>query len=75
MLPTPRICFTLASIERIVYTDFELTVFPHTIVSIAYPRSDMVIELQDEDEMYVKQWSEGFEGGGVQWGGFLPDDD
>ena len=43
--------------------------------TIAYPRSDMVIELQDEDEMYVKQWSEGFEGGGVQWGGFLPDDD
>lgn len=41
----------------------------------AYPRSDIVCELQSEDEMYIKQWSEGFEGGGVQWGGFLPDDD
>lgn len=57
-----------------MHIDFEH--IPHTMIaSIAYPRSDMVIELQDEDEMYVKQWSEGFEGGGVQWGGFLPDDD
>ena len=22
-----------------------------------------------QDEMYVRQWAEGFEGGGVQWGG------
>jgi ferredoxin len=41
----------------------------------AYPRSDIICELQDEDEMYIKQWSEGFEGGGIEWGGFLPDDD
>lgn len=41
----------------------------------AYPRSDIVCELQDEDEMYIKQWSDGFEGGGTEWGGFLPDDD
>lgn len=41
----------------------------------AYPRSDVVCELQDEDEMYIKQWSEGFEGGGVVWGGVLPEDD
>ena len=40
-----------------------------------YPRSDMIIELQTEDEMYIKQWGEGFEGGGVEWGGVLPDDD
>ena len=40
-----------------------------------YPRSDLVIELQREDEMYIKQWSEGFEGGGVEWGGFLPEED
>jgi len=26
-------------------------------------------------QIYIKQWAEGFEGGGVQWGGFLPDDD
>eukprot|EP01031_Cornospumella_fuschlensis_P022278 gene22278-27241_t len=41
----------------------------------AYPKSDIVCELQDEDEMYVKQWAEGFEGGGVVWGGVLPEDD
>lgn len=41
----------------------------------AFPRSDLVCELQDEDFMYIKQWGEGFEGGGVVWGGVLPDDD
>lgn len=41
----------------------------------AYPQSDLVLELQKEDEMYIRQWSEGFEGGGVEWGGFLPEDD
>lgn len=41
----------------------------------AYPRSDIECELQDEDEMYIRQWGEGFEGGGVAWGGFVPDDD
>ncbi len=41
----------------------------------SYPRSDMVCELQTEDEVYVKQWGESFEGGGVQWGGVLPEDD
>ena len=39
------------------------------------PRSDLVCELQDEDETYVKQWAEGFEGGGVEWGGVFPDED
>jgi hypothetical protein len=24
-----------------------------------------------QDEMYVRQWAEGFEGGGVEWGGFV----
>ena len=41
----------------------------------SYPRSDIVCVLQDEDEMYVRQWSEGFEGGGVEWGGFFLDED
>lgn len=41
----------------------------------SYPKSDIVCELQNEDEMYIRQWSEGFEGGGVEWGGFLPEDD
>lgn len=31
--------------------------------------------MQDEDEVYLKQWGETFEGGGVEWGGFLPEDD
>ncbi|TFJ80987.1 hypothetical protein NSK_007630 [Nannochloropsis salina CCMP1776] len=39
------------------------------------PRSDIVCELQDEDEVYVRQWGETFESGGVEWGGFLPEDD
>jgi ferredoxin len=39
------------------------------------PRSDVVLQLQDEDEVYKKQWGESFEGGVVEWGGFLPEDD
>jgi hypothetical protein len=34
-----------------------------------------VCQLQDEDEMYIKQWSEGFEGGGKEWGGVFMDED
>ena len=30
---------------------------------------------KDEDEMYIRQWSEGFEGGGVEWGGVMMDED
>jgi ferredoxin len=41
----------------------------------SYPKSDIVCEIQDEDELFIKQWSESFESGGVEWGGFLPDDD
>eukprot|EP01036_Dinobryon_divergens_P029769 gene29769-38913_t len=40
-----------------------------------YPKSNLLLKLQGEDEMYVRQWAEGFEGGGVEWGGFLPEDD
>ena len=39
------------------------------------PRSDIVCTIQDEDEVYIKQWGETFESGGVEWGGFLPEDD
>jgi len=46
-----------------------------SLTCCSLPRSDLVCELQDEDETYIKQWAEGFEGGGTQWGGFLPDDD
>jgi ferredoxin len=47
----------------------------YALTCCAYPRSNIVCELQDEDFMYIKQWGEGFEGGGVAWGGVLPDDD
>jgi len=36
---------------------------------------DIVCELQDEDAAFIRQWSEGFEGGGVEWGGVFPDED
>ena len=45
------------------------------LLCCAMPRSDVVVELQDEDEMYKRQWSEGFEGGGVEWGGVFMDED
>lgn len=41
----------------------------------AYPKSDIVCTLQDEDEVYIKQWAESFESGGVEWGGVLLDED
>ena len=47
----------------------------YALTCCAYPKSDLVCELQDEDETFVKQWSEGFEGGGVEWGGFFLDED
>lgn len=39
------------------------------------PRSDIVCEIQDEDEMYIRQWADGFEGGGKEWGGVFMDED
>ena len=45
------------------------------LLCCSMPRSDIVVELQDEDEMYIRQWSEDFEGGGVEWGGFFLDED
>ena len=47
----------------------------YILTCTTYPRSALVVELQDEDEMYIKQWGDYFEGGGVEWGGVLPDDD
>ena len=42
----------------------------------SYPsRDNLVLELQTEDNMYIRQWSEGFEGGGKEWGGFFMDED
>ena len=47
----------------------------YALTCCSLPRSDIVCEMQDEDEVYVKQWGETFESGGVEWGGFLPEDD
>ncbi len=41
----------------------------------SYPRSDIVCELQSEDETFVKQWSDYFESGGVEYGGVFLDED
>eukprot|EP01039_Chlorochromonas_danica_P003887 gene3887-4247_t len=40
----------------------------------AFPRSDIVAEFQDEDEMYDKQWGSSFAKGKVEQGGVLPED-
>ena len=45
------------------------------LMCCAMPRSDLTLVLQDEDEMYIRQWAEGFEGGGTEWGGFFLDED
>ena len=45
------------------------------LMCCAMPRSDLTLVLQDEDEMYQRQWAEGFEGGGTEWGGFFLDED
>lgn len=47
----------------------------YALTCCSFPRSDLICELQDEDETYIKQWSEGFEGGGIEWGGLLLDED
>mmetsp|Transcript_18506 Transcript_18506/g.24450 ORF Transcript_18506/g.24450 Transcript_18506/m.24450 type:complete len:211 (+) Transcript_18506:88-720(+) len=47
----------------------------YALLCCAYPRSDMVVEVQKEDEVYQMQFGEYFESGGVEWGGFLPEDD
>jgi ferredoxin len=47
----------------------------YILTCCSYPLTDCVLEVQTEDEVYIKQWAEGFEGGGVEWGGFLPDED
>ena len=47
----------------------------YALTCCSLPRSDVVCTLQDEDETYIKQWSENFESGGVGWGGVLLDED
>lgn len=47
----------------------------YALTCCSLPRSDIVCVLQDEDEMYIRQWADGFEGGGKEWGGVFMDED
>ena len=47
----------------------------YCLLCVSYPRSELHLQLQDEDEVYLKQWGSSFEGGGVEWGGVMPEDD
>lgn len=47
----------------------------YALLCVSYPRSDIECTLQDEDEVYMKQFGSSFEGGGVEWGGVLPDEE
>lgn len=43
------------------------------LLCVAYPRSDIVCELQNEDEVYERQFGSTFEAGGIEWGGVMAD--
>jgi ferredoxin len=45
----------------------------YALLCVSYPRSDVVCELQDEDEVYLQQFGDSFESGGVEWGGVMAD--
>eukprot|EP00170_Pyropia_yezoensis_P007230 contig_29557_g7252 len=48
----------------------------YALLCVSKPRSDITCVLQEEDEVYVKQFGSTFEAGGVEWGGVLgPDED
>ncbi|CAN8062843.1 unnamed protein product [Agarophyton chilense] len=47
----------------------------YALLCVSYPMSDIHCVLQDKDEVYIKQFGSSFEGGGVEWGGFMPEDD
>jgi ferredoxin len=47
----------------------------YALTCCSYPRSDLVLSLINEDEVYIRQWGSTFEGGGVEWGGLLPEED
>lgn len=47
----------------------------YALLCVSYPLSDIKCVLQEEDEVYVKQFGASFESGGVEWGGVLPEDD
>lgn len=47
----------------------------YALLCVSYPKSDLRCVLQDEDEVYLKQFGTSFESGGTEWGGFVPEDD
>jgi ferredoxin len=47
----------------------------YTLLCCSYATSDLTVQLQDEDEVYLRQWGDTFESGGVEWGGFIPEED
>jgi ferredoxin len=47
----------------------------YCLLCVSYPRSELEVVLQDEDEVYQSQWATTFESGGKRWGGFLPEED
>lgn len=47
----------------------------YALLCVSYPRSDIECTLQDKDEVYVKQFGSSFEGGGVEWGGVMPEEE
>lgn len=47
----------------------------YALLCVSYARSDIDCVLQGKDEVYVKQFGSSFESGGVEWGGFVPEDD
>lgn len=47
----------------------------YALLCVSYPRSDIDCVLQDDDEVYVKQFGSSFEQGGVKWGGVMPEED
>lgn len=47
----------------------------YALLCVSYPRSDVECTLQDEDEVYVQQFGDSFEQGGVEWGGILPEEE
>jgi len=47
----------------------------YALLCVSYPRSDVEVTLQDIDEVYCRQFGDTFEQGGVEWGGFLPEEE
>mmetsp|Transcript_4241 Transcript_4241/g.14409 ORF Transcript_4241/g.14409 Transcript_4241/m.14409 type:complete len:200 (-) Transcript_4241:57-656(-) len=45
------------------------------LMCCSLPRGDVELEVQDEDEVYIKQFGSTFDYDGSEWGGFLIEDD